>query len=272
MRKFLFAFCLFLSWHLHAQLHVPDARVAAMGGAGITNSNAWSAYFNPAGLADFKQFSASVHVENNFFTQNALLRAATISYPTEFGTFAAYYSYYGFDAYNENKISLVYGKKLGKYLRAGIALDYFGINLAAPYRGTNAITGELGLQADLSKKWLLAVHFFNPFFAKYSHYDDFYLPVVYKLGTSYQFSPDFLLIAEMEKNLGNKEQFKVGAEYRLVPQVFVRAGFRTEVFVYTFGVGFKNKRMSADMGFENHPQLGYTIKLSYTYSIFDISE
>lgn len=257
-------------------LSPPGSRAAAMGGASVALTDEWAVYNNQAGLAKTDGLLFAAQLESLYGIEGLGAQTSALLIPTKSGTFGVLYSHYGIPGYNENRMSLSYGMALAPKIAAGVALDYFYTFVAAPYNNAGTATASLGLQAFPTDKLTIGVHVFNPSRSRFKNFDNQPLPVIFRAGAAYQISNKFLAVAEAEKDLDRVLVLKMGGEYAPKEGLYLRAGLIADYSIrHTFGVGFNGYSMRADMGFEQHPTLGYTIKLSYMYrfsSIFTPNE
>ena len=55
-------------------------------------------------------------------------------------------------------------------------------------------------------------------------------------------------------------------EYMILENIFMRAGISTEpIQYYSFGLGFNQKSIKADIAFTQHNKLGFTPHISFCY-------
>ena len=88
-----------------------------------------------------------------------------------------------------------------------------------------------------------------------------------RAGLSFDVTEDFLLVLETEKDLDFPEVYKAGLEYRVIDNVWVRTGLRTEPFKGAFGVGFKPRNYQVDYAFSNDVNLGAIHEVSCSFFI-----
>jgi hypothetical protein len=61
---------------------------------------------------------------------------------------------------------------------------------------------------------------------------------------------------ETEKSIDYKLRFKAGIEYQLLEGLYLRTGIITQPVQNTFGLGFKIKRINADIAFSHVETIG----------------
>lgn len=269
MKHFLFSILIlqFSIVHLKAADNYPvGARSAGVANASVTFSDVWSAFHNQAGLAQMKNISAGAYIENKFLISDLSLKAFTIAVPTsKVGTFALSATMFGGSLYNEKKVGVGYGKKLGEKFSAGVQLDYLSTYIAENYGTRSSFAVELGILAEPIKNLKLGAHVFNPNRAKVAEYADERIPAILRFGASYKFSEKILISAEEEKDIDQKSVFKAGLEYHVVDAVYLRGGISSNPSLSTFGFGLKIKQVVIDMAASWHQELGFSPQFSLSY-------
>jgi hypothetical protein len=71
---------------------------------------------------------------------------------------------------------------------------------------------------------------------------------------------------EVEKNMDFDPVLKMGLEYRIVKQVYVRGGVASGPFTYFFGFGLSFDKLKIDFSSSIHQVLGYSPQISVVYS------
>ncbi len=244
---------------------VSGGKQAAMAGTSVCFRDLWAANNNQAGLSDLKKIEAGIYVENRFLNKNLSYSNFLFAAPTSTGVFALNYSYFGFALYNEQKAGLAYAKRLAKFLSVGLQLDYLRTFIGYDYGSKNNFTFELGLQSEITEQLTLGAYVFNPVNVKLNDYHDERIPALFRIGMSYKPANEFLIACEIEKNIYFKPSVKIGLEYHLVEQAYVRCGIKTNPVEYAFGAGFEWQHFVFDLSSSIHQILGYSPQLSIVY-------
>lgn len=259
-----------ITLQLSAQNGTPQnagARGAAMGNASVTFTDINSAFSNQAGLAFLEELSFTAYGERRFLAEglNSFLFAA--AYPIDkIGTVGLTINYFGFNAYNEQKIGLSYARKLAKNFSLGAQFDYLATRI--PDYGTAAsFTFEIGMLAQLSKQVTLAAHTYNPINSKVAGLDR--LPNLVKIGVGYSPSDKVTLTGELEKDIYNFPLVgKIGVEYRPMKALAIRAGFAAnQPTMASFGLGLYLQGLRIDVASSYHQILGLTPSVSISYGL-----
>jgi hypothetical protein len=241
-------------------------RVAGMGFTGVTLTDSWSVQNNQAGLGFVKNISAGMYYENHFLVKELSSKSVAFVLPTQSGVFGLNMNYFGYEKYNETKLGLAYGKAFGEKISAGIQLDYLNTHIAEDYGNKGNMTFEIGILSKLNKSLTIGAHVFNPIRVKVADYNDERIATIFKLGLSYNFSNKVLVIAETEKNINYKPQFKAGLEYHIIKEIYLRTGLSTNPTQNTFGIGIELKKIKIDLASSYHQVLGYSPQMSLVYN------
>lgn len=270
--KHAFLFFLFFFFSVFAMAIQPTlpigAKANAMGGVSLLPTDFWSVFNNPAGLASQHSFAGGLAFDSYFaIDKNLSLKSAAILLPTNSGTFGLNLNYFGFSAYHEQKIGLAFGKQLGEKISVGIQLDYLSVSIGNDLGNASAFTFELAMIAQLTESLSLASYIYNPLAVKIGKINPEITPAIFKLAAAYKIDDALLLVSEYEQGLNDRGMLKVGMEYQLIEQIFVRGGLSTNPNLFSFGFGLNLKGMAVDFGTTYHQTLGFSPKVGMYYRI-----
>ncbi len=241
------------------------ARGIAMGNASATFTDINAAFSNQSGLAFLTEANFSAYTEQRFLTGavNSFNVAAANPFKN-IGTFGLNINYFGFQEYNEQKIGLAYARQLSANFAIGAQFDYLSTRIPS-YGQANSFTAELGFLYKMSKTVHLGAHAYNFVRAGLPNGDK--LPSIYKIGLAYLPSDKVQINSELEKNINNPLNFKLGIEYRPSSQFIVRTGFNTAPFRMSGGLGLQHQGLTIDAGVNYHQILGFSPALSLSYAL-----
>ena len=264
----LLPFLLFLTTHLFAgnDKNSLGGRSAGMGNASVTFSDGFSVFANQAGLARLQTIDAGLYAENRFMLKDLGMYALGVGIPTKSsGTFGVGVSYFGSDAYNEQQVSLGYGRLLFKKLSIGAAFEFRNYSLAE--QGSKPIfTFGVGLLYNLNDKLAIGANIYNPINWQLTDSDEDVAASIIKLGASFMPSDRITIVAEAEKNIDKAMQFKAGLEYNLISKLYLRGGFGTQPSSTSFGIGLNLSPIKIDLAGSFHPTLGYSPSISISFT------
>lgn len=244
------------------------ARSRALSNAFISVSDIWSNFHNQAGIAGIKSISAGFYYESRFMVDELSLAAGTLILPTKTGNFGIAFYQFGKGSFKENKIGLSYALPLTEKLSAGIQLDYFSQRFPENERSKGFVTFEAGAVYSPNKKLYLGAHVFNPISAGIETAEGKQkIPAVFRLGGHYQFDEMVMLITEVQKETGHPFSVKSGIEFSPVRNLSLRFGVSGKLFSYTAGMGYKFGKITTDIAFGYHGNLGITPVVSIQFEL-----
>ncbi len=248
---------------------------ASMAYNSVTSNDFWSVFNNPSGMAWNPKFAAGAFFDNRYLVKELSTRGFGVTIPiANNDVFGLSFSQYGYSAYSETKLGLSFAKVFANKVAAGLQMDYLRVASTAENGNHGAFTFEAGLQSKVNNKMSVGVFVFNPIHTILSDYNGYveYIPVVLKFGLSYRFSDKFSLLTEIEKDLHYKPIFRIGGDYMLHENFFVRGGMSTGVVLYSIGVGAKWKGFVFDVASSFHQVLGVTPTFSVCYNFAKIKK
>lgn len=243
------------------------AKSLSLGGVSLLPADFWSVFNNQAGLISQNSLAAGFAYDTYLgLDKNLSLKSGAIILPTSSGVFGLTLNYFGYSAFNEQKIGLAYGKSLSEIFSIGIQIDYLSLTIGNNYGSVGAFTFEIGILAKLSESLQIASHIYNPFMVKLGKINPESTPAILKLAVAYTIDEDLLLLSEYEQRIDEKGILKFGAEYHLIENFFVRGGLSTNPNLFSFGFGFKTNGFNIDFGSSYHQILGFSPKAAVYYS------
>lgn len=262
--RVLFLFIGLVSFSVSAQdgNYQMGARNASLGSTGLTTSDHWSLFYNIAGLAQLESNAAFASYRNRYnLAELQTISAGYVHKVNEFGVGIGVFRFGG-DLFSEQKVSVAIGHKLDR-ISLGVGLDYIQYDISSV--GTKSVMiFQFGGIAQITDELSFGAHIFNLNQAELVSEGNEKVPTVMRAGLSFQPNDDLILALETEKDLGFEEVIKVGVEYRVIQNVFVRTGLKTEPFSGVGGFGFEFKNCQIDYAFANDNQLGSIHEVSFS--------
>ena len=251
---------------LSAQNGVPPvagARGAALGGVGAAFEDVHSVFSNQAGMASAEEWGISLLAEQRFLLNAIRTVAAGGVLPLKSGSLGMTLNYYGTEAYNEQRVSLAYARKLMENFSIGAALDYLNTNISE-YGSKGAATFELGLMARFTPQLNMGIHVFNPLNVKLIEGER--LPSLLKIGLKYSPSEKVNIFGEVSKDIDFAVSTHWGVEYELIEDFHLRAGVATQPVEITFGAGYQLKNgFILDVASRYHEVLGISPSIGIVF-------
>lgn len=242
------------------------ARAAALGGATVTLEDAWAGFHNQAGLVNLKAFSAGAFFQNRFLIKELGDRGMFAAMPINNGTFAFTYQSFGYSSFNQSRAGLAYALKLNDKFSFGVQMNYHSLRIAEGYGTSRNFSAEGGFIYKMNDHLVIAGHLENVNRAKLTAFNDERMSSVLRLGAHYSFSDKVKLIAQAQQVTQQKINVVGALEYDIVKSVSVRAATGANPTSTSFGFGWKNEFLRADIAAGYHSNLGFTPQISLTYS------
>lgn len=226
--------------------------------------NPWALYYNPAGLSSLTSIEISAFLIPQQFGMNELRTVSLAgNIPTNFGTFAAGVSQFGFALYRETQISLGLGSRVDWGASAGITTHLTRISIDQ-YGATQVATVDVGLLAQVQDQVALGFNYKNLLGASLPSER---LPQVFSLGASYLPVPDVTAVVELEKDIRHPLVIKAGAEQTFLDMLTVRAGVSNNPDKFSAGIGVRYASLEFSYAGYSHSQLGWTHQIELTFRV-----
>ena len=249
-----------------AENYSTSARALALSNAFVSISDPWSTFHNQAGLASFDDFSAGIFYESRFMIDELSHMAGTFVAPVKAGTFGFSFSQFGKGTYKEHKVGLAFAKQLSKKLNAAIQLDYLSTRFPENEKAFGFATFEVGIIFAATDDLFFGAHVFNPISNGFDLPEGTQkMPGVFRVGGHYQFPQMVLVTFETEKNFKNPFLIKTGIEFSPVKDLALRFGVSGKPVKYSAGIGYSIGKISTDIGFSYHGNLGLTPAVSIQF-------
>ena len=245
---------------------VSGARAYGLAGTSSLTSDLWSTNNNPAGLAFLKKWQAGISYENQFLLSELSNKTAIVSAPAANGSFGLSVNQFGYSSFNENRIGVSYGQQLGKNISMGIQLNYSSTQIGDGYGQTNALSGNIGLLANINNELSLSAVVINPNRAKLAEFTDERLPTLLKLGLKYDFSKKVTAFTEVTKDIDYDANVRIAIEYKALDLLYFRAGYATYPALSSFGFGLNLDKFKLDFASGFHSNLGFSPQVSLSFS------
>lgn len=248
--------------------HPVGARSLSLSHAFVSISDPWSTFHNQAGLSVIDHFRAGIFHESKFMIDELSLTAGTLILPVNNGTFGVSFFQFGKSSYKESKIGLAFARQLNKNIQAGIQLDYFSNRFPENKKSFGFVTFEAGIIYSPNQKLFLGGHVFNPILNGITTYEGKQKsPTTLRIGGHYLFNNLVLLSVETQKDLKHPLLIKSGIEFFPVKNLALRFGVSGKPMNYTAGFGYTFKKVTTDIGFGYHGNLGLTPSVSLQFKL-----
>lgn len=241
----------------------PGARSLAMSNSSVAFSDLWASFHNQAGLAGLEKISGGFYYESKYGIDYLSLVAGSVAIPVNRGVFGISIYQFGRGSFKANKSGLAFARILNEKLKAGIQLDYLSQLLPENMKYAVCFTFEGGIIYRPLRRLFLGIHLFNPV-SKGFHlpHGELKMPLTIRAGGHYKFDEKLLMSFEAEKDNIDQTLFKTALEFCPADKFAIRFGASGEPFFYTAGIGYDMNKITTDIAFSYHGNLGITPSVS----------
>lgn len=242
------------------------ARRAGLGSNGLVLFDAWAACQNQAGAAKVQKVSAGAGYHAAYLIPGLGYRAVFAALPlARAGVFSGSYLDAGNDDYREQKAGLGFAKNFGGKIYAGAQLNLLRTSIGSNYGNANHAAFELGFIVPITPKLDIGAHVFNPSRSRLAEFRDERSGTVFQVGLGYRVGTQVLLFSEAEKNVFSPVIFRSGIEYACLSAFYLRLGAAFNPGRFSFGFGYRWKKITLDIASNYHPDLGFSPGLSLAF-------
>ncbi len=267
MRYFFIVITTFQSLILFSQRGInPDfgTRSLSLNGISTTLDKQDAIFNNFANIVNSDKLELIASTQRRFSLSELTIASFGVSTPIQnIGQFGLSFSNYGFELYSEQKLSLMYARKLHDILAISVNFDYNSIRIDE-YGNNSAFSFGLGLSGRITEELTYGIYIFNP--EKIEIANNTEISSVLRFGLKYEVSEKLDLYIETEKIVDEEINFIFGIEYLIMDRVFLRVSSNTNPGALSFGIGYDlGNQLSFDGGATYDTLLGFTPGLSLKY-------
>ena len=264
-----FAFSLFFTMQFAAvnfAQNVCGARMAALSGSAITQSDAFAGFHNLSASGQMKGLSCAFYGQMPYGISEINDAGASILQHFGTGVMGVVFQSYGNTEFNRQRMNLGYALHLSNKFKASVSLGYSSTRISNGYGKAHTLWANIGATYDVRKDWSWAAVLDLPASALKNSEE---LPATLRLGTTYSFGEQVALSAQVisTTNAQAPVSYSFGLEYFPVEVFSLRFGMNTFWQTYSMGLGTKFRNCSFDAAAVVHPQLGVTPQISLTYEM-----
>jgi len=180
-----------------------------------------------------------------------------LSFPAVSGAIGMQMNYFGFAGYNESKLGIAYGKRLGKIVDIGIQFNYNLFHISG-YGNTGIINEEVGILFHPDEKINIGLHVYDPFGGAFKKNIGERLASEYQFGIGYEASQQVCVHVEIIKEENKPVYVNTGLQYIFSKQFFAGMGIETSTAAPYGGAGLRWRNLRIDLTVSYHLQLGFT--------------
>lgn len=235
------------------------------GATGVTGADTWSPILNPAGTSEAVGPSISLSYHLPYFVNQLSSKNLLAVLPFRFGVLSVNVHQYGYPLYQENKLSMAFARTLAPHLHASFQLNFQNNHLSQSGAGSQLFAG-LGILYKPLNAVRLGFLISNPEQSSISIMESTSnIPTLFVLGFNWSASTHFDISCEVEKQSRFDMLYKLGLEYNINQQVWIRTGILGKPINYTLGLGFDVMGIMLDAGMAHHEVLGISSCFGISY-------
>ena len=242
-----------------------SAKSLGMGDATVAFCDHWSIFNNVGGFSRSKSVVSLFSIYNRFNVSELSSLNAGLIYPVGAFNLGMTVNRFGDRLHHQNQVGLAIGHTLGN-TGLGLKVNYLVFNTEG-YGSRGYLIVEAGSVTALTPQLSVGMYAFNINLAAFGGPADNRLPVLFRVGISYEPISVFILNAEVEKTFLFTTTTKIGLLYRVKEKFNITSGIQTNPFNYNFGAGFDTGKLEIGYAITGHSALGISHLLSVSYEL-----
>lgn len=239
------------------------ARNAAMAGVSTTLEDGWAIHNNIAGIGRMDHSAANITYQNRFNLSNFQVVGGSYVQHMHFGNAGIGFYRFGDDLYSQQKMTLGFANTI-EMVSLGVAASIVQVSIEGI--GTeSAVVLEFGGVANITEQLKFGAHVFNLNQADLA--ENIPVSTVIKGGVAYLITKELAINLEVQKDLDFEEIVRIGLEYEVIKNFWLRTGISTNPFRSAFGAAFHWKDFMLDYAFNDQSDIGVIHEFSLGYQI-----
>lgn len=245
--KWLCVCILLAAANIKAQVQDAATPFSGMADLNTASFSPWCVFSNQAGIARSDAFYAGISYRHRPGMSRTDTKGGFVLLPSPWGNFAASYTYFGYQKYNEQSVGLVYARQLTSFWDIGIKVNYLFAGVAGQAQSKQAFFPEVGCIFSFSEPVLIGIRTSNPGnLAQLTTGKEWLVEELYAVGVSWEVDRAFWIAAQVEDRNGEYSG-TIGAEYRCFRFLKIKTGVKTGKAPLYAGAELKWK--TAELGF-----------------------
>lgn len=239
---------------IFGQLGYPNLSAEGNGQAGISSiiEGASAVFANPSGVASTEDFAIYLVSQNIAGLEGLETSGIGLIIPSSIGTLGLSGIYYWDNLFNSRKVSFGWAQRMGIAqlgIQAGWESDYVqGGGMS------NSLLIDFSGIVELAPFLKIGAGIFNLLASKY--FQEERIPVIARAAIDYHPLPSFHLSGEIEKNLDEITNYKVGISYLLRKHLYFSTGIHLNPVSHSFGFGIILRKFIIHSALVNLPGFG----------------
>lgn len=210
----------------------------------------------PAALAAITSNTISIYGDRKLDLKALTRFNAAGAIITNSGNFSLSLDYFGYTAFNQSSVKVIYARPLASNISVGVQFNYYSIN-AGEYGKASAIGFTAATKFILSNKVSVGVSIEDPITSRFGiNYSE---KMPYRFSTLLAFEPSQSLIVclQFQKEEDQQPDVFTGLQFSFSQQLYSRFGVatRNEIYYISLGYCFRNN-ISLELLSQYHFALG----------------
>ncbi len=266
--RIIFLFLIFsstFSSHLYSQSIFMDigAKSKGIGNSNTNIADEWSIFNNVGGLSGVESGRVFFGYDRYFGIDGFNKIAVGVIHTFDFGNIGASVYKFGDDLYSEQISSIAFGNKIG-FVRLGIKANYYQLRIE-DFGTIGSVFFDFGGIVELIPKLSFGAFISNFTLSKLNDSNYSRLPVLLKVGLSYNPSKTVILNLDLYKDIDYKPIVRAGIEYIIIEKFYLRTGINTNPIKNFFGIGIILEKFQIDYAVSTHQLLGTSHQASISF-------
>lgn len=245
--------------------NLPTATTVA--NASVADLNRYSAFSNPAAIANYTETNISLQYDNRFNLKFLSQKSIYTVIPSKLINIGLSASHFGYEQYNEILSGISLSRNFSQVFSMGIQYNYLSVYFAETNKRYSKFFPQIGLQIHPSSSFTIGFQTFNPMQQNIKmQYVEKRIPSVFSLGCSWKMADNLHLFLQTDKNMTGIYRFAGGFEYDIKEFLVIKTGvYNAEYLVPSLGFGLKMRSFDFHLNTELHPILGLTNSAAVSY-------
>ena len=265
MRSFALSLLLLVAGTLAAQPTEPGAAAAALGGSFVTQTSAFSARHNVAGIAGLQQNTLAAGARNNYLANGLNDFYLLGTFKAGSGRLGLDLLYFGFDAWQQGEIGLSYARPIAAGWYMGARLSYAYNYIPQEQVNRHLVAADLGVLGKLGK-WRVGAALQQFAQSSWQGRVKEQAPLVFRVGGGYFFTEQTAITTELYKASTAGADVRLGLQYAPAEALVIRIGFGTLRPSFGFGLGLNLAAFQINVAATWHQQLGLSPVTDVVYA------
>ena len=225
------------------------------GGNSVNLNSVFAISNNPAQLSYLKKWQAGIYSRQQLGLKELNLARVAVAVPHKIVNVGIAANYFGFDNYNQQRLTIAASKKLAQTFSLGVQLNYVGTQIKE-YGSAGALVLGVGFNYEPTNKLQMGCFLYNPNQQKVSAHINHKVPAYARLGLLYKVNSKVNLLTEAEQELEQKTRYRFGVNYAVHPKFGFAVGASSQPMLYSFGTTFNAAGVVFDVAASVHQTLG----------------